>query len=164
VRGGWLSRLQLVMPRLTIIAAVTVVLILFPNHQAREDGKPMLFEPAPALGWLAAVLTVAGIGFAICARVHLGRNWSSRPSIKEGHELVTSGPYRIVRHPIYTGMLVAIVGLALAGTIAGLVALVFAVVVFLRRVVREERIMTELFPTEYPAYRARTSRLIPLVW
>lgn len=123
-----------------------------------------LFVPSAALGWTAAAIVVLGIGFAIWARVVLGRNWSPRPSMKEHHELVTDGPYALVRHPIYTGMLIAAFGSALTGSAFAIGVFVLASVVFLSRIPREEKIMLELFPNVYPSYQARTKRLIPLVW
>ena len=84
--------------------------------------------------------------------------------MKERHELVTNGPYAYVRHPIYTGMLLAVFGTALTGSYFAIMVLVLASVVFLSRIPREEKIMMDLFPNEYPSYQARTKRLIPLVW
>jgi protein-S-isoprenylcysteine O-methyltransferase len=122
------------------------------------------FAPSALQGWIAALLTVLGIAFAIWARIHLGKNWSSSPAVKEGHELVTSGPYRYVRHPIYTGLLVAAFGTALTGTYFGLdVFFVYLILIF-SRLNKEEKIMLELFPGQYPAYQTRTKRLIPFVW
>ncbi len=123
-----------------------------------------LFTPPLALGWGGAALTVLGVLFAIWARVHLGRNWSSVPSAKEGHELVTSGPYRFVRHPIYTGVILATFGAALSGSVFGIGIFLIAAVVTSRRISIEERIMCDLFPDTYPAYQARTKKLIPFVW
>jgi len=113
---------------------------------------------------LGAVLCATGIAFAIWARRHLGRNWSGTPSMKVGHELITSGPYRFVRHPIYTGMLTALLGSALAGGIVWLAILVVFFANFLYRLPVEERYMMQLFPDEYPEYRKRTKKLIPFVW
>ncbi len=123
-----------------------------------------VFAPPPALGWFAAALVALGILFAVWARFHLGRNWSGAPAVKEKPELVTSGPYRFVRHPIYAGIVLAAFGTALTGTPFGIYIFVIASVIFLPRMNKEEKIMFELFPNEYPAYRARTKRLIPFVW
>ena len=109
------------------------------------------------------VFCVAGIAFAIWARANLGTNWSQRPSVKEGHELVTSGPYQRVRHPIYFGILLAILGTAFVTGIPGLVAFLIVCVVFINRIRVEERIMMNLFPDEYPEYRKRTKALIPYI-
>jgi protein-S-isoprenylcysteine O-methyltransferase Ste14 len=118
----------------------------------------------PALGWAAAALTVIGIGFAMWARVSLGRNWSPRPTVKEQHELVTSGPYAFVRHPIYSGLMLATLGTALTVAIPGIVLFIIVVSTFVVRARKEEQLMLERFPTHYPAYQKHTKRLVPFVW
>jgi protein-S-isoprenylcysteine O-methyltransferase Ste14 len=128
------------------------------------SNRASIFAPTPGLGWAAAVMTAIGIGLAIWARVFLGRNWSPRPAVKEHHELVTTGPHAFVRHPIYTGILVAAFGTALTGAVFGTAVFIFASIIFLSRIGKEEKIMLELFPNEYPAYQARTKRLVPFVW
>jgi len=109
---------------------------------------------------LAAV--VAGCLFAIWARLTLGANWSARATVKAGHELVTSGPYSLARHPIYTGLLLAVAGSALAigewRCILGLLIIVFAMLI---KMSQEERLMLQTFPGAYPAYRQRVKALIP---
>jgi len=152
-----------------IVALLLVTALLRPGARARRaptvfSGRSLVFVPSAALGWIAASVVVVGICFAIWARLTLGKNWSPRPSMKEQHELVTSGPYAYVRHPIYTGMLLAVFGSALTGSIFAIAVAVAASVVFLSRIPREERIMLRLFPDAYPPYQARTKRLIPLVW
>jgi protein-S-isoprenylcysteine O-methyltransferase Ste14 len=152
--------------------AATVLVVFFAMRLVRRAGsatgyfsnRASLFAPPPALGWTAAVMTALGIGLAIWARVFLGRNWSPRPAVKEHHELVTAGPYVYVRHPIYTGILLAALGTALTGTVFGIGVFVFTSIVFLSRIGKEEKIMLDLFPNEYPAYQARTKRLVPFVW
>jgi protein-S-isoprenylcysteine O-methyltransferase Ste14 len=152
--------------------AVTVLVAFFAMRLVRRAGsatgsfsnRASIFAPPPALGWAAAVMTAIGIGLAIWGRVFIGRNWSPRPAVKEDHELVTTGPYAYVRHPIYSGILLAALGTALTGTVFGIGVVVFASIVFLSRIVREEKIMLELFPSEYPAYQARTKRLVPFLW
>ena len=114
--------------------------------------------------YLGVLICAAGIGFAIWARRHLGSNWSGTPSVKAGHELVTTGPYRFVRHPIYTGIITGLVGTAFAMGWRWLVMAGLATLIFGRRVGTEEKIMMELFPGEYPEYKKRTQALIPFVY
>lgn len=125
-----------------------------------------LFSPASSvvLEVLGSVLCWAGIALAIWARYHLGRNWSNHPDIKEGHELVTSGPYRILRHPIYTGMLAALLGTALLAGWFWFIVCVVATVMFVRRIHIEEGYMSDLFPGIYPDYKKRTKALVPFLW
>lgn len=124
----------------------------------------LAFQASSTAGWIGAALTVIGIGIAVWARVYLGRNWSSHPNYKAEHELVTGGPYAHVRHPIYTGVLLALVGSACIGYLYTLIICVVVAVMFLARIPREERIMLTLFPDQYPAYRKRTKKLIPFIW
>ena len=116
-----------------------------------------------ALGALG--LVIAGMLFAYWARVHLGRNWSGEVIVKVGHTLITSGPYRWVRHPIYGGMTLALVGTALAiGAPYGFIALALILFGFLVRVRLEEALMRDTFPGEYDRYSRHTARLIPGVY
>ncbi len=108
------------------------------------------------------IVTVAGCLFAIWARVTLGGNWSGRATVKEGHELITKGPYRFARHPIYTGILTACVGTALAiGEWKCLLGLVIIFLGLLSKIGEEERLMMATFPEAYPPYRHRVKALIP---
>jgi protein-S-isoprenylcysteine O-methyltransferase Ste14 len=107
------------------------------------------------------VLLAAGLGFTVWARRHLGRNWSASVVVKEDHALIQSGPYRRVRHPIYTGMLFGFLGTTVAvGEWRGLVGFVLVFVSFLLKSRREEARMAETFP-EYAEYRHHTAALIP---
>jgi len=110
------------------------------------------------------VLLVLGLGFAIWARVHIGRNWGTPMTQKEDPELVTSGPYRLVRHPIYSGILVAGVGTALTLNWLWLIAVGLAGVYLVYSATVEERYMTERFPDMYPAYKRSTKMLVPFVF
>jgi protein-S-isoprenylcysteine O-methyltransferase Ste14 len=120
---------------------------------------------APWLALVALALVAAGLFVAYWARVHLGRNWSGEVMVKEGHTLITSGPYRWVRHPIYAGMTLALVGTALAsGAPYGFLGLVLILFGFLVRVRLEEALMRETFPADYAEYTRHTARLIPGIY
>ena len=117
---------------------------------------------SPGQFWVAALVTAAGMLFSVWARIHIGRNWSGVVTIKEGHELIDTGPYALVRHPIYTGLLVAIFGSAMArGEWRGVLAVLIAWAALWRKLRVEERWMTERFGEQYEAYRRRVPALIP---
>ena len=114
--------------------------------------------------WAGMILCVAGLGFAIWARVVIGRNWSGAVTLKEDHQLVDRGPYRLVRHPIYTGILSMYIATAIVlGHLAGCIGVVIVFASFWIKLIREERVMLNQFPDEYTAYRQRVKRLIPFV-
>ena len=121
------------------------------------------FVPAtPAWQWLAVVVLAAGLGLAVFARVWLAGNWSATVTVKQGHELIRSGPYAYVRHPIYSGLLLALLGSALAvGEWRALVGLALFVVAFARKLTIEERFMANEFGEAYARYRAEVKALIP---
>jgi len=112
---------------------------------------------------LGLVLFAGGLGFAIWARVHIGSNWGSPMTQKDEPELVTSGPYRLVRHPIYSGILAAGLGTAVALSWTWLIAVALAGVYFLYSATVEERYMTERFPDTYPVYKGSTKMLLPFI-
>jgi protein-S-isoprenylcysteine O-methyltransferase Ste14 len=115
------------------------------------------------LYWLGLLMVIAGLAFAVWARLHLGRNWSGTVTVKENHELICSGPYGTVRHPIYTGLLLAVLGTAIVfGEWRGLLAFCFLTMALVLKLRREEHFMEESFPDTYPRYRAQVPALIPL--
>lgn len=113
----------------------------------------------------SAGVTICGLGvtIAIWARVYLGRNWGMPMSLREGHELVTTGPYAFVRHPIYTGILLALLGSTMVHWYPRIVLLPVILAYFIYAARVEERSMREHFPKEYPGYVRRTKMLIPFV-
>jgi protein-S-isoprenylcysteine O-methyltransferase len=112
----------------------------------------------------AAILCVGGLGFCLWARAILGRNWSGTVTLKENHELTVRGPSRLVRHPIYTGLLTMLVATDIEQTrIAGLIGLVLVFVSFWIKLSHEEGVMLKQFPGQYAAYQQRVKRLIPFV-
>jgi protein-S-isoprenylcysteine O-methyltransferase Ste14 len=120
-------------------------------------------KPTPAL-LIYAAMTVAGGAFTVWARLILGANWSGTVTLKEDHELIRTGPYRFVRHPIYTGILLALLGTALAGAeIHSLLAFAIVLVGLLFKMAQEEQILTEHFGPQYLDYRRQVKGLIPFV-
>lgn len=114
------------------------------------------------LYWIGLALLVAGLGFSVWARVHLGRNWSGTVTVKEGHELIRTGPYRYVRHPIYTGILTGVIGTVIcAATVRAVLGLLIIAVALLRKLRAEERFMRETFPGQYQKYCEEVPALIP---
>jgi protein-S-isoprenylcysteine O-methyltransferase Ste14 len=111
---------------------------------------------------LAVTLTALGIAFAIWARFYIGQNWSSAVTIKVGHQLIRSGPYAWVRHPIYSGLLLAMIGTVLAlRELRGLLAFVLLCLGFWIKLRMEEGFMRKTFGLEYEEYSKSTGALIP---
>lgn len=118
-----------------------------------------------AIGWTGFAITVAGVAVAIWARFYIGSNWSGTVTVKQDHELVRNGPYSLVRHPIYSGLSLALLGTALAvGEVRCLLAFVLVVFEFKRKSLLEERFMIEQFGAQYVQYRREVKALVPFVW
>jgi protein-S-isoprenylcysteine O-methyltransferase Ste14 len=112
--------------------------------------------------WLGAAITITGLLFAVWAREHLGRNWSSAVTIKQGHELITTGPYAVVRHPIYTGILAGLLGTAIAlSQVRGFIAFALFFLAFWIKFHMEEQWMRSQFGEAYDRYAHRTAALVP---
>ena len=146
-----------------IAIVVAAALLLLPSVPLSLLNKRFV----PAGEWSfgsGAAITAAGLLFSIWGRHHLGKNWSQAVTVKEGHELITSGPYSLVRHPIYTGLLLGFFGSAVArGEWRGIlaVALVFAVLWFKLRL--EEKWMRAQFGAAYESYSRKVSALVPYI-
>jgi protein-S-isoprenylcysteine O-methyltransferase Ste14 len=115
--------------------------------------------------FLGLALTFIGLAFAVWARFAIGRNWSGLIELKKDHQLIRSGPYAIVRHPIYSGFMLATLGTAIAfGEWSGLLAFVMIVIALGYKATLEESALTEKFGAEYDEYRRRVKRLVPFIW
>ena len=115
--------------------------------------------------WIGLLMTIAGVAFAIWARLTLGRNWSGTVTIKQDHELIRTGPYALVRHPIYTGIALAVLGTAIFdGKIRSLILILATFSVLIYKIRMEEQFMTEQFGSEYTNYRQKTKALVPFLW
>jgi protein-S-isoprenylcysteine O-methyltransferase Ste14 len=150
-RGG---RRRIPMTGLTLLSVFLVIRVLRGGSLATHS---------PILGAIGAALFVVGLVVAVWARIHLGRNWGMPMTERVEPELVTSGPYRFVRHPIYSGLLLAMLGTALATNVAGVIVAAILGVYFYYAATVEERNLVTAFPTAYPAYRDHTKKLIPFL-
>jgi protein-S-isoprenylcysteine O-methyltransferase Ste14 len=147
---------------LHIVPLLVAVWLLWAERAPGTFLNEPLFAWTPWMHWAGALVTAGGLLFTVWARVHLGRNWSGTVTIKQGHELVTDGPYALVRHPIYTGLLAAFIGSALArAEWRGVLAVLIAGAALWRKLRLEERWMAERFGEQYLAYRERVPALLP---
>jgi protein-S-isoprenylcysteine O-methyltransferase Ste14 len=140
-----------------VIVVIVIVLIRFGVFRGHD------LNTNPWRAGLGLVLFALGLGFAVWARAHIGRNWGAPMTQKDEPELVTSGPYHLVRHPIYSGIVVGGVGTAVALSWTWLIAAVLAGVYFLYSATVEERYLTEHFPDTYPAYKRSTKMFVPFI-
>lgn len=146
--------------RLTAEMAVAWWLLVSSSLRGTWLGAPIL-RYSEAQFWIGAAITAAGLGFSVWARVHLGVYWSGNVTLKEGHRLIRSGPYRLVRHPIYTGILLGMIGSAVAvDQVRGLLAVAITVYSFVRKLRIEEKWLTEEFGEEYLQYRREVRALL----
>jgi len=144
-------------PRVAIIAIVLLLLrlkVLKGNRAVTSD---------PWLQGIGLVIFVLGLALAVWARIYIGRNWGMPMSEKAEPELVTTGPYGVIRHPIYSGIILAMVGTAVAVSLYWLIAVVLVGAFFLYSAVMEERYLAGQFPDAYPRYQQSTKMLIPFV-
>ena len=139
------------------ILFIVAVWLLFHSPAARRYVGHHPFSSDPTIQIAGILICAAGMAFAFWARVHLGRNWGVPMSLREGHELVTTGPYRLVRHPIYFGILLACLGSGLAAdNWWWFIAFLFFLAYFTYSVRIEEKAMMRQFPDQYPEYKRKT--------
>jgi protein-S-isoprenylcysteine O-methyltransferase Ste14 len=141
-----------------VLGVAVFVLIRFGAFRGRG------LNTDPLRAGIGLALFAIGLVFAIWARRHIGRNWGTPMTQKDEPELVTSGPYHLVRHPIYSGILLAGIGTALALSWVWLTAVALAGVYFVYSATVEERYLTEQFPDDYPAYERSTKMLVPFIF
>jgi len=146
--------------RLVVVLTVAVAL-RFPALREFLAKTQRAARHSDILGWTGVVLCAFGFGLAISARWYLGRNWGMPMSRKEQPELVTDGPYAVIRHPIYTGLILATLGSAIGVNVSWALMLIPVGGYFIYSARREESLMLQLFPEQYAAYMARTGMLAP---
>jgi protein-S-isoprenylcysteine O-methyltransferase Ste14 len=148
-----------------IVALTVAAILLALPSEALGSLATQIVPESIDLALTGAAITVAGLALTVWARRALGANWSSTVTVKKEHELITAGPYRYVRHPIYSGLLVGFLGSALAwGQWRGLLAFVIATYALWRKWRMEERFMRETFGAAYSEYAARTPAVVPRIF
>ena len=157
-RGGQLNWSR----QLGIRAVLAVIVIVLLRAGLLRSHSHSSFHIWRAFVGIAVLLT--GLGFAIWARRHIGRNWGVPMTRKVDPELVTSGPYHLVRHPIYSGILFGGVGTAVALGWFWFIAVGLVAVYFVYSATVEERYMTTQFPDVYPGYKQSTKMLVPFIF
>jgi protein-S-isoprenylcysteine O-methyltransferase Ste14 len=157
-RESWGQRLVYVLP----LVGASWLLLRPQAHYGWLGGR---FVPAsPIAEWSGVLLTAAGVAIAFWARWHLGANWSGVVTLKEGHELIRTGPYRTIRHPIYTGILLALFGTAVAaGEVRGLLAVAIAWVSFYLKARREESYLSQEFGEKFGMHASQTGMFLPKI-
>jgi protein-S-isoprenylcysteine O-methyltransferase Ste14 len=149
--------------RLTRLAVIAATLLLLNANFGSSGFLGRRFIPfTRSMPWLGAILTVAGVAFAIWARFHIGRYWSGTVALKVGHELIRTGPYAHIRHPIYTGILVMLAGTALAiGRYAALLAFLLLLADLTWKSRREETLLAQEFGAAFEEHRSHTGFFFP---
>lgn len=155
------KRAKVAWTRELVIRIVLGGVVAFLAQVGALQGHEVRHGPWQIIVGLALLLL--GQGFAIWARVNIGQDWGSPMSTKEDPDLVTSGPYALVRHPIYSGIVLALVGTATALNWTWLYAAGLVAIYFTYSASVEERYLTRCFPESYPSYKRMTKRFIPLV-
>jgi len=148
---------------LQMLLATPGFLLVFGYFRFTGLGRQLIPDSA-IIAWTGVGLTAAGIAFAVWARLTLGRNWSGTVTAKQDHVLIRRGPYAIVRHPIYSGGLLALFGTALSlGEVRGFLGLGLVFAAWWSKLKIEEQFMLEQFGSEYVRYQREVKGLIPFV-
>jgi protein-S-isoprenylcysteine O-methyltransferase Ste14 len=149
--------------RLSYILPMIVIFYVLYNPRFHFEWLGTYFVPAtPEVQWAGVAVMVFGLGIACWARVHLGTNWSGVVTLKEGHELIRTGPYRNIRHPIYTGILIGFLGYAIVGgQVRGLIAMAVVWFSFFIKARREEKFLAQEFGPKFEEHTQHTGMFLP---
>jgi protein-S-isoprenylcysteine O-methyltransferase Ste14 len=141
-----------------------IIIVAFFSSTHHNNFKGLQVTHSDVIATIGFIVFIIGLLTAVWARLCLGKNWGMPMSQKQSPELVTSGPYNYIRHPIYTGILLGMFGTAVATSMYLMVIFVIFAIYFIYSAVTEEKLMTKEFPKVYPAYKARTKMLIPFIF
>jgi protein-S-isoprenylcysteine O-methyltransferase Ste14 len=146
-----------------VLLVLGIILLAFPGYRV-GPANPLLWRQSAVTLAIGLGLEIIGLSIAVWARHHLGKYWSGRITLKVDHRLIQSGPYAFVRHPIYTGILLALLGTVISiGTVRSFIAIVLMFLSFAVKLTLEERWLCAHFGAEYEEYRRRVKALIPCV-
>ena len=146
------------------VFAFAAVWFLFLSRHLRGSWGTAVLPDWPWIRWLGVGITLLGFAVTYWARWTLGRNWSGNVTVKVGHELIRTGPYRLVRHPIYTGIMIAAAGTAIAlNQRRGIIAFVLLWISFTLKRLKEEEFMRQTFGAQYVEYARTTGAIFPLL-
>jgi len=145
------------------VRVAIIIVILFLLRLRVFKGQHSVTH-SPWLQGIGLAIFLLGLALAVWARIYIGRNWGMPMSEKADPELVTTGPYNVIRHPIYSGILLAMIGTTVAISLYWLIAVVLLGAYFIYSAFMEERYMTERFPDTYPQYKKSTKMLIPFIF
>ena len=151
--------------RTILLVALVGILFYFGARGAFTDPSTPIWLSSGLIGAFGDIVVLSGLVLSVWSRMTLGGNWSGIVELKEEHELITSGPYRYVRHPIYSGMLLMVLGSAIIyGHASGFLVLIMVAISLWVKSFYEERLLSEHFQKDYPDYKARTKMLIPYLF
>ncbi len=142
---------------------VVIILVILLLVRVRALKGHVTTATDPWLQGIGLAIFILGLALAIWARVYLGRNWGMPMSQKVDPALVTTGPYHSIRHPIYSGIILAMIGTTIAVSLYWLAAVILLGAYFLYSAIVEERNMAQLFPSSYPQYKRSTKMLVPFI-
>jgi protein-S-isoprenylcysteine O-methyltransferase Ste14 len=146
------------------LVAIGVFELLFRSRLTSRMLQDSFMPYTPSVRYFGILLLWGGVAFAIWARYHIGEYWSARVAIKEDHRVIDSGPYAHIRHPIYSGILLGLIGTALAvGNWRAVIAFIVILVVLILKALAEEKLLTEQLGDAYVEYKERTGMLIPRI-
>jgi protein-S-isoprenylcysteine O-methyltransferase Ste14 len=145
-----------------ILPIIGAFYLLYNSRWGFEWTRKYFVPDTPQVQWAGVAVMLVGLGFACWARVHLGTNWSGTVTLKEGHELIRTGPYRNIRHPIYTGILIGFLGWAIVGgQVRGLVAMAVVWLSFLIKARQEEKFLAQEFGAKFEEHARHTGMFLP---
>ena len=159
------QRLEPAASRILRVVVFLIAIVLLSTTRIPLRWLYLQLWPGLLSFWLGAFIMIAGLGFAVWAREHLGSNWSRSVTIKHGHELITTGPYAVVRHPIYTGILAGFLGTAIAlSQVRGFISFFLIFLIFWLKFRMEEQWMRSQFAETYTTYAHKTAALVPYLF
>ncbi len=148
-----------------VLLAILVIFVIINHFKLFFFRVPNFFASFPLVQIMSGICTIGGVSIAVIARRTLSSNWSGNVELKKNHELITTGIYHYVRHPIYTGVLLLEIGTLLVfPSLTSIFALVWISYLFTIKMIEEEKLLTTHFPKEYPAYKKRVKALIPFLF